>query len=172
MKRIWFLPEYDIRHDIVNEKFIYLRTTKVEYEVANMARYEVGWRISLESILRKLWIWQGYIVIILRGSDWQRIPYIVGTEIPSYIKTKFLYKTRLGLWLEPPWEGGWLSYPFCDIYIFCSNMIFDLMSYMNRRYMLLRHVDYQIWARWYIVYLQRASLIDDTKPTLPPCLRS
>jgi len=42
MKRIWFLPEYDIRHDIVNEKFIYLRTTKVEYEVANMARYEVG----------------------------------------------------------------------------------------------------------------------------------
>lgn len=36
------------------------------------------------------------------GSDWQRIPIIVGTEILSYTETMQLYETSLGLWLEPP----------------------------------------------------------------------
>ena len=38
--------------------------------------------------------------------------------------------------------------PFCDLYDYlCSNMIFDLMSYMKRRQLLLIHDYYLIQVR-------------------------
>jgi len=53
-----------------------------------------------------------------------------------------MYKTILGLCLKPPWEGGWLWYPFCDIYDYlCSNMIFNFMDSMKNILFLLQHDD-------------------------------
>lgn len=63
----------------------------------------------LKRCLKKFWIWHGYIAMTREAEN----PiYIVGTKIFSYIEKVQLYDKSLGLCLTPPWEGGWLLYPF------------------------------------------------------------
>lgn len=106
---------------------------EVDYD-ASMASCEARWRMCLENFLSMIWIWHGYIAMPKSGIWLEENPiYIVGTEILSYIETIQLYETSLGLWLDPPWDGGWIWYIFVIYMMLCSNIIFDLMTYMNRR---------------------------------------
>ncbi len=152
----------------LDDTSIVLCTTKDECNVAIMASYVAGWRISLKSRLSRIWIWHGYVTMKMSAIWLKDNPiYIAKTELSSYIGTMLLYKTSLGLWLEPPWEGGWMWYSFmiCIYDCLCFNMVFDLWTwgccYCN---MVIKLIPY--------MSMMREFLIEDTEPTLPPCLSS
>ena len=57
---------------------------------------------------------------------------------------------KLKLMVGTSLRGRMIMVFFCDLYDYlCSNMIFDLMSYMNKIQFPLIHDDYLILLRWY-----------------------
>jgi len=104
----WDLPWY------FDDKSIASSTTEVEYDVASMASCEARWRRYLERCLTKFWIWHGYIVMTNSGIQLaENTIYSWDWDTFTYIETMLLYETSLGLWLTPPWEGGWISTMIC-----------------------------------------------------------
>lgn len=100
------------------------------------------------------------------------------TQILSHIDVVQLFKTSSSLWWAPPWEGGWLWYPFfiyMIIYdltwylIFCSiwtgnNCYWDKkIAYILTKALSKRNflVSESVPSRWGVV------LIEDIEPNLP-----